>query len=129
MLRPLSDVREASDDLPCVDIRNRVGIRYRRTRDVARSNRATHDVADVCDDVAATGIEHNQVVCGREMLPCQAIDAARLPGHARAYQRKRRWANDDELADINLEVAPGRTHEAICTPTYPVLSANGRPWH
>jgi hypothetical protein len=129
VLRSLPNMREACDDLPCVDVRNRIGIRYRNTRDVARSNHATHDVANVCDDVATTSVEHDQVVCRREMLPCQAIDAARLPGHARAYQRKRRWADKDELADINLEVAPGRAYEAVCAPTDPVLSTHGCPWH
>jgi hypothetical protein len=57
------------------------------------------------------------------MLSSHAVNAACLPCYASAYQRKRRGADDDELADIDLEIAPGRTDEAIRAPTDPVLPA------
>ena len=58
------------------------------------------------------------------MLPRHAVDTASLPSDACAYQRKRRRADNDELANINLEIASGRALEAVGAPTDPVLSAD-----
>jgi hypothetical protein len=121
-------MREACDDLPCVHIRNGVWISYNRTIGVTQASGTVHYIAYICYDVTAASVENDQIVRWRQMLTGQTVDATCLPGYACADQCKRRGADDNKFADVYLEIAPGRAHEAVRAPTDPVLSAIRRPW-